>query len=64
MPKDTDMESKDKEDPKLVGVMILLCLRWHLQPLLIVLMQMSIGTVDLVSCKYQEFGPQRANDAS
>ena len=32
MPKDTDMELKDKEDPKLVGAMILLRIRWHPQP--------------------------------
>ena len=32
MLKDTDMESKDEEDPKLVGTMILLHLRWHPRP--------------------------------
>ncbi len=32
MPKDTDMELKDKEDPKLVEAMILLHMRWHPQP--------------------------------
>jgi len=33
MQKDTDMESKGKEDPKHVGGMIQLRLRWHPQPL-------------------------------
>ncbi len=32
MPKDTDTESKDEEDPKLVEAMILLRMRWHPHP--------------------------------
>jgi hypothetical protein len=32
MPKDTDMELKDKEGPKFMGAMILLRMRWHPQP--------------------------------